>query len=177
MGDGDCGEAVVGMCQGVLKKLDAGLCKEGYLFPVLDEVGEAVEEIGGTLGAIISIIVASFTLNLREDFAKNESSFTLDSKSTSAAVGKAIKNLMGYTSARQGGRTVMDTLIPFSETFEKTSDLGKAVDAADEGAKTTSGMNASFGRGMYLLNCEWCASTDRRSCLCRRGKSGGRYTT
>lgn len=147
MGDGDCGEAVVGMCQGVLKKLDSGLAKDGMLFPVLDEVGEAVEEIGGTLGAIISIIVASFTTNLRQAYAKDESGFQMDSKAASAAVGGAIKNLLGYTSAREGGRTVMDTLIPFSETFEKTGDFGKAVEAGDKGAKSTSGMKASFGRG------------------------------
>jgi dihydroxyacetone kinase len=41
----------------------------------------------------------------------------------------------------------MDTLIPFSETFAKDGDFNKAVDAADEGAKSTSGMKATFGRG------------------------------
>ena len=147
MGDGDCGEAVVGMCQGILKKVDGGVCKDGLLFKVLDEVGEAVEEVGGSLGAIISIIVTSFTTNLREAFAKNESGFQMDAKAASDAVGGAIKNLMGYTSARVGGRTVMDTLIPFSETFAKVGDFNKAVDAAEQGAQSTSGMKATFGRG------------------------------
>lgn len=148
MGDGDCGEAVVGMCQGVLKKLDNGLAKEGSFFHILDQVGEAVEEIGGTLGAIISIILASFTTNLRQTYSKNESDFSLDTKSCSVAAGAALRNLMGYTSARQGGRTVMDALIPFCETLEKDVDLTKAVDAAEKGAKSTSGMKAKFGRGM-----------------------------
>lgn len=147
MGDGDCGEAVVSMCQGILKKVDGGVCKDGELFRVLDEVGEAVEEVGGSLGAIISIIVASFTTNLREIYAKKGSGSEMDVIAASDAVGEAIKNLMGYTSARVGGRTVMDTLIPFSETFAKSGDFNKAVDAADEGAKSTSGMKASFGRG------------------------------
>ncbi|KAK3056243.1 hypothetical protein LTR09_002750 [Extremus antarcticus] len=150
MGDGDCGEAVLGMCQGILKKVDAGVCKDGLLFKVLDEASEAVEEVGGTLGAIISIIVASFTVNMKQAYAKDQSGFEVNAKTTSAAVGGAIQNLMGYTSARQGGRTVMDTLIPFSETFEKTSDLKKAVEAADEGAKSTSGMKAGFGRAAYV---------------------------
>ena len=149
MGDGDCGEAVVGMCQGALKKVDAGVCKDGMLFNVLDEVGEAVEEVGGTLGAIISIIVASFTTNLRQAYSENESGFEMNSKAASTAVGGAIKNLLGYTSAREGGRTVMDTLIPFSQTFDKTGDFTKAVEAADAGAKSTSGMKASFGRGTF----------------------------
>lgn len=151
MGDGDCGEAVVGMCEGVLKKLDSGLCKDGALFHVLDEVEGAVEEIGGTLGAIISIILASFTGHLRQAYVKNESGFKMDVKAASQAAGSALKNLMGYTSARQGGRTVMDTLIPFCETLEKEADFSKAVSAAEQGAKSTSGMKAKFGRGEFHL--------------------------
>ncbi|KAK3720339.1 hypothetical protein LTR37_003750 [Vermiconidia calcicola] len=150
MGDGDCGEAVVGMCQGILKKLDAGLCKDGMLFHVLDEVGDAVEEIGGTLGAIIAIVLASFTTNLRQAYAKDEGGFEVGTKTASQAVAGAIKNLMGYSSARQGGRTVMDTLIPFSETLVESMDLEKAVNAAESGAKSTSGMKATFGRASYI---------------------------
>ncbi|KAK4547358.1 hypothetical protein LTR36_001014 [Oleoguttula mirabilis] len=150
MGDGDCGEAVEGMCKGVLKKLDAGLCKNGALFHVLDEVESAVEEIGGTLGAIISIVLASYTSNLRLAYAKDEDGFQMDINSAGQAAGQALKNLMGYTSARQGGRTVMDTLIPFCETLEKESDFSKAVEAAERGAKSTSGMKAKFGRATYV---------------------------
>ena len=147
MGDGDCGEAVVGMCQGILKKIDTGLCKDGLLFPVLDAASEAVEDIGGTLGAIISITVASFTTKLKQAYVKNESVFEIDAKTVGQAAGGAIQNLMGYTSARKGGRTVMDTLIPFCETFQKDADFSKAVEAAEGGAKSTVGMKASFGRG------------------------------
>ena len=41
----------------------------------------------------------------------------------------------------------MDTLIPFCETLEKSTDFAKAVDAAEEGGRSTSGMKAKFGRG------------------------------
>ncbi|KAK3672509.1 hypothetical protein LTR78_007559 [Recurvomyces mirabilis] len=150
MGDGDCGEAVEGMCKGILKKLDSGLTKDGSLFHILDEVESAVEEIGGTLGAIISIILASYTSNLRLAFAKDEKAFKMDIQSASQAAGQALKNLMGYTSARQGGRTVMDALIPFCETLEKDADFSKAVKAAEQGAKGTSGMKAKFGRATYV---------------------------
>lgn len=150
MGDGDCGEAVVGMCQGVLAKLDAGLTKERTLFHILDQIGEAVEEIGGTLGAIISIILASFTSSLRQAYAKDENGFTMDTKSAGQAAGAALKNLQSYTSARQGGRTVMDALIPFCESLEKDADLQKAVEAAEVGADSTAGMKAKFGRGKCL---------------------------
>ncbi|KAK6443463.1 hypothetical protein LTR95_000290 [Oleoguttula sp. CCFEE 5521] len=150
MGDGDCGEAVVGMCQGVLKKLDAGLCKDGVLLHILDEVDEAVEEIGGTLGAIIAIVVAGFTTQLRQLFAQGDTKAQLDGKIMGKAAGGALRNLMGYTSAAVGGRTVMDTLIPFCEVFEKDGDFAKAVKAGDEGAKSTAGMKAKFGRATYV---------------------------
>jgi dihydroxyacetone kinase len=147
MGDGDCGEAVVGICQGILKKLDAGLCKSGPLFHILDEIDEAVEEIGGTLGAIIAITLASFTTNLKQDYAQVEKGFVMDSRAAGKAAGVALKNLMGYTSARQGGRTVMDTLIPFCETFDGSGDFASAVAAGEKGAESTRGMKAKFGRG------------------------------
>ncbi|EME49502.1 hypothetical protein DOTSEDRAFT_143547 [Dothistroma septosporum NZE10] len=150
MGDGDCGEAVVGMCQGILKKLDAGLTEQRSFFHILDEVGEAVEEIGGTLGAIISIILASFTTNLRQAYVRDKDGFALDTESSSQAAAAALKKLMTYTSARQGGRTVMDTLIPFCDVLEKEVDFGKAVNAARQGAESTSGMKASFGRATYV---------------------------
>lgn len=57
---------------------------------------------------------------------------------------------MGYTPAQKGGRTVMDTLIPFCETLESGSDLAKAVEAAEHGAQSTSGMKAKFGRATYV---------------------------
>lgn len=100
MGDGDCGEAVVGICHGVLKKLDCGLAKQGSFFHILDEIGEAVEEIGGTLGAIISILLASFTTSLRQAYGKDGNAFTLDTRSAGQAAGEALKNLSNYTSAR-----------------------------------------------------------------------------
>lgn len=147
MGDGDCGEAVVGMCNGILQKFDAGVGKNNTLFKVMDEISEAIEETGGTLSAIISIIVASFTTNLRQAFAADPEAFTMDAKAAGRAASAALRNLMGYTSAKQGGRTVMDTLIPFCETFEQTADLAQAVEAAQKGADSTSGMKAKFGRG------------------------------
>ncbi|CAK1354866.1 unnamed protein product [Cercospora beticola] len=150
MGDGDCGEAVVGMCQGVLRKLDEGLAKQGSFFHILDQVGEAVEEIGGTLGAIISIILASFTTSLRQAYAKEESGFTLDAQTAGRAAGAALENLQSYTSARQGGRTVMDTLIPFCQSLEKDANFQKAVEEAEAGAESTSGMKAKFGRATYV---------------------------
>ncbi|KAK4983377.1 hypothetical protein LTR66_008845 [Elasticomyces elasticus] len=150
MGDGDCGEAVVGICHGIVSKLESGLCKDGSLFHILDVVGECVEEIGGTLGAIISIVLASFTAELRQAYAENQNSLDIDVRTVSAAASSALQNLMSYTSARVGGRTVMDALIPFCETLNEKLDMAKAVDAAEKGAKATAGMKAKFGRATYV---------------------------
>lgn len=152
MGDGDCGEAVVGMCQRVLKALDSGVAQSGSLFHVLDQLCDTIEDIGGSLAAIISIMLASFTTSLRQIYAQDPRAFSLDAKSVGQAAGAALKNLQNYTNARDGGRTVMDTLIPFCETLEKSRDLGQAVDAAEMGAKSTSGMKARFGRGEKMTS-------------------------
>lgn len=104
----------------------------------------------GTLGAIISIILASFTTHLRQAYAQEQNNFSLNAISAGHAAGGALRNLMGYTSAKQGGRTVMDTLIPFCETLERDADLAKAVVAGEQGAQSTSGMKAKFGRATYV---------------------------
>jgi dihydroxyacetone kinase len=108
-----------------------------------------VEEIGGTLGAIIAISVAAYATNLRQAAAAQGERFEMDEKAGGEAAGKALRNLMGYTSARKGGRTVMDTLIPFCETFENEG-IEQAVKAAEEGARSTGGMKAKFGRATYV---------------------------
>jgi dihydroxyacetone kinase len=71
-------------------------------------------------------------------------------EAVSEAVGPAIEGLKKYTSARVGGRTVMDTLIPFCDTLQQTSDLEKAVQAAEQGARSTANMKPKFGRATYV---------------------------
>jgi dihydroxyacetone kinase len=151
MGDGDCGEAVEGMCKGVLAQLSSGLISRhnGALLPILDEIESGIEEIGGTLGAIISIMLASWTADLKNTYRANKT-LTFDSSVAGAAAGRALKKLESYTPARVGGRTVMDTLIPFCETLERTADLGEAVGEAVKGADMTEGMAAVYGRATYV---------------------------
>ncbi|KAF2722743.1 Dak1-domain-containing protein [Polychaeton citri CBS 116435] len=148
MGDGDCGEAVEGMCKGTLSKLDSGILEQsgGQLFPILDAIGEAVEEVGGTLGAIISIMLAAFTTSLKKMSAEITGQPEFSIETASRASGEALRNLMGYTPARKGGRTVMDALIPFCEELEQHQNLDRAVRAAERGMDSTAGMKASYGR-------------------------------
>ncbi|THY24054.1 Dak1-domain-containing protein [Aureobasidium pullulans] len=151
MGDGDCGEAVEGMCKGVLSQLSSGLVSRhnGALLPILDEIESGVEEIGGTLGAIISILLASWTSDLKNTYRAN-SSLKFDERVAGRSAGQALKNLKTYTPARVGGRTVMDTLIPFCETLSEQGDLKAAVTEAVKGADKTEGMPAVYGRATYV---------------------------
>jgi dihydroxyacetone kinase len=151
MGDGDCGEAVEGMCKGVLSQLSAGLVSrhEGALLPILDEIESGVEEIGGTLGAIISILLASWTSDLKNTY-RADISLEFNEQVAGRSAGQALKNLQTYTPARVGGRTVMDTLIPFCETLSERGDLKAAVAEAVKGADKTEGMPAVYGRATYV---------------------------
>ncbi|KIW09111.1 dihydroxyacetone kinase [Verruconis gallopava] len=146
MGDGDCGEAVAGACTAILAQLDAKAITSTSFLEQMDIIVDTVEDIGGSLFAIIAILLTAFTNSIRQQ----KSSGTLTIETVSKAVGPAIEGLMKYTSARVGGRTVMDTFIPFCETLQNTSDLEAAVQAAEEGARSTAGMKAKFGRATYV---------------------------
>lgn len=151
MGDGDCGEAVEGACRAILAQLDSKIITRSSSFlQQMDATVDTVEEIGGSLFAIIAILLTAFTNAVREQGSSGP--LTIDN--VAKAVGPAIEGLKKYTSARVGGRTVMDTLIPFCKTLERTSDLEQAVQAAEKGANDTAGMAAKFGRATYVSSKE-----------------------
>ncbi|KAF2221178.1 Dak1 domain-containing protein [Elsinoe ampelina] len=156
VGDGDCGESTNAICHSILSLLDRGICtpKEAGetipLFPVLDAISDAVEDVGGTLGAILAIYAAGFTSSLRRAFASAGTETVLGEKDISRAAEQALENLKGYTMAREGGRTVMDALIPFAARFSETGSAAEAVKAAEEGARRTEGMVGKFGRSSYV---------------------------
>ncbi|KAI9691432.1 MAG: hypothetical protein M1822_007503 [Bathelium mastoideum] len=149
MGDGDCGEAVSGVCNAIAAKIDAGLFDQGTIFTQLNAIGDAVEDMGGSLGAIISIVLAAFTNALRQNVL-SKTSATLDKATVGKALSPAMENLKLYTGARAGDRTVMDALIPFCDTMQETSNLELAVSAAEEGARATATMKPKFGRASYI---------------------------
>ncbi|KAK6442643.1 hypothetical protein LTR95_001122 [Oleoguttula sp. CCFEE 5521] len=119
-----------------------GSARLARYFHILDEVDEAV----GTLGAIIAIILAGFTTQLRQLFAKGVANEQLDGKLMGKAADGALRNLTSYISAAVGGRTVMDTLLPFCESLEEDGDFARAVHSGNKGAKSTAGMKAKIGR-------------------------------
>jgi dihydroxyacetone kinase len=148
MGDGDCGEAVAQVCKYILANIDAVESNPPSLVALLESIGENVEDVGGSLGAILSILVTAFT-NALAQLTQREGK-QLDINTVASAAAAALENLKNYTSAREGDRTVMDVLIPFIGALNESRDLGKAVDVAEQSAQKTSEMKAKFGRATYI---------------------------
>jgi dihydroxyacetone kinase len=148
MGDGDCGEAVAGVCKSILANISAVESSPPPLLALLESIGENVEDVGGSLGAILSILVTAFTNALADLTTKDNK--PLDLATVSAAAQLGLENLKNYTSAREGDRTVMDVLIPFIEKLNETKDLSLSVQVAEESAQRTSTMKAKFGRATYI---------------------------
>ncbi|PMD13046.1 dihydroxyacetone kinase [Hyaloscypha hepaticicola] len=149
MGDGDCGEGVKGVSESILQILDNGAAKSGSIFAVLQAIIDAVDDMGGTLGAIFGILLAAFATSIRSQKSISPSDITsMDLLAPSLA--HAVESLKQHTGARVGDRTVMDVLLPFSETLEKERDLGKAVKSAETAAEGTRDLKPKFGRASYV---------------------------
>ncbi|KAF2705740.1 dihydroxyacetone kinase [Pleomassaria siparia CBS 279.74] len=148
MGDGDCGEAVAGVCKSILENMDSLSSNLPPLLTLLESIGENVEDVGGSLGAILSILVTAFTNALYESTVTSSKPLDITTIGTSALT--ALDNLKNYTSARQGDRTVMDVLIPFIETLANSKDFSQSVKVAQEKADSTKDMKAKFGRATYV---------------------------
>jgi dihydroxyacetone kinase len=146
MGDGDCGEAVAGVCKSILANIDNVEKNPPPILALLESIGENVEDVGGSLGAILSILLTAFTNALSS--STTSSTLSINTVATSATT--ALLNLQNYTSAREGDRTVMDVLIPFINSLKETEDLGKSVAVAEKKAEETKDMKAKFGRATYI---------------------------
>ncbi|KAF6816961.1 dihydroxyacetone kinase [Colletotrichum sojae] len=151
MGDGDCGEAVKGLCESLLRNLDNGVAKSGSVLSFLESTLQAVDDMGGTLGAILGILLSAYSSSLQasaqaEPAAAASPSATLYAKSLASAV----ESLKSHTAAREGDRTVMDVLLPFADKFAESGDFAAAVNVAAEKAEATRYLKARFGRATYV---------------------------
>jgi len=150
MGDGDCGEAVAALCAAVLATLDADDAAHLPLLALLARIADAVEQVGGSLGAILSILLTAFVNALAAWAESAGAEARVDIDAVAGAAATALEGLKSYTSAREGDRTVMDVLIPFVGCLEKERDLHRAVEVAGKSAEGTRGMKAKFGRATYV---------------------------
>lgn len=138
MGDGDCGEGVEGVCKAVVKLLDTGIAQRGSVLDVLYSIIHAVDNMGGTLGAIFGIYLSALLTSLRSGDKYADASFN------------AAETLKKYTGAREGDRTVMDVLLPFAATFIESGDISRAVKVAREKGEATRFLKPKFGRASYV---------------------------
>jgi dihydroxyacetone kinase len=130
-----------------LKILEDGTAKSGSIFTFLHAVINAVDDMGGTLGAIFGILLAAFTSSLR---INKHSSTTKLIDVLAPSLAQAVESLKHHTGARIGDRTVMDVLLPFSQTLEKDRNLSNAVKIAEEAAEGTRNLKPKFGRASYV---------------------------
>ncbi len=105
--------------------------------------------MGGTLGAIFGILLAAYASSLRSYKVKSTANTELINI-FAPSLAHAVESLKQHTGARVGDRTVMDVLLPFSETLEKERDLGKAVKSAETAAEGTRDLKPKFGRASYV---------------------------
>ncbi|KAK7994764.1 hypothetical protein PG990_013537 [Apiospora arundinis] len=154
MGDGDCGEAVQGVSEDIIAILDRGENKEGSIMKFLLATTDAVDNMGGSLGAILGILLSAFTSSLQEEVSRIREASTR-SPTYAKALARAVETLKKYTGAREGDRTVMDVMIPFAEAFAATDgDFAAAVRVAHDKAEGTRHLKAKFGRASYVAEAQ-----------------------
>ena len=149
MGDGDCGEAVKGLAESVIRNLDAGVASSGSIFAFLSSLIDAVDDMGGTLGAILGILLSAFSASLQIKVREGATDAS-SPKLYAAALASAVESLKSHTSAREGDRTVMDVLLPFAEEFARSGDFASGVKVAADKAEGTRFLQARFGRATYV---------------------------
>lgn len=108
----------------------------------------------GTSGALYTIFLNSLLQRVKQQHT--EEAFALTPKQWAEALTFAMSCLSTYTPAKVGDRTMIDSLVPFIDSYSQTFDLGLAVRAARDGAERTKNMKASLGRSVYIAtDGEW----------------------
>ncbi|CAD0090110.1 unnamed protein product [Aureobasidium vineae] len=137
VGDGDCGYTLRDGAKQVLKFIANRDLSE--LPQTLSELVHDLEvNMGGTSGALYCIFLTSL------------SSALASTESVATALSVAMEQLLNYTRARLGDRTMLDCLIPFVETLKSTGDVEKALAEAEKGVESTKNLEAKLGRSTYL---------------------------
>jgi hypothetical protein len=137
VGDGDCGYTLRDGAKQVLSFIQG---KDLARLPetVAELVSDLEVNMGGTSGALYCIYLTALAGALASESTIPD------------ALKAALQQLMKYTRARLGDRTMMDALIPFIETLKSSGDAERAIQASREGVEGTKKMEAKLGRSTYL---------------------------
>lgn len=145
VGDGDCGVGLKRGAEAVKKILTTSTTNDAALW--LDDITACVEStMDGTSGALYAIYLNALAAALRRP--RQEGAAT--SKVWASAARAASESMARYTPAKVGDRTLVDALEPFVDTLNRTLDVKKAAQAAEDGANKTRGIRASLGRTVYV---------------------------
>ncbi|KAI4851409.1 Dak phosphatase [Aureobasidium sp. EXF-8845] len=137
VGDGDCGYTLRDGAKQVLKFIANKDLSE--LPQTLSELVRDLEvNMGGTSGALYCIFLTSL------------SSALASTQTIAEALSVALDQLLNYTRARLGDRTMLDCLIPFVEVLKSTGNIAEALNEAEKGVETTKNLEAKLGRSTYL---------------------------
>ena len=140
VGDGDCGYTLRDGAKQVLTFISG---KDLSQLPqtLASLVHDLEVNMGGTSGALYCIFLTALAASLA-----TESTFP-------KALSGALQQLLKFTRARLGDRTMMDALIPFVETLDNGTEGGNVEGALSEAVKGVDGtkkMEAKLGRSTYL---------------------------
>jgi triose/dihydroxyacetone kinase / FAD-AMP lyase (cyclizing) len=149
VGDGDCGVGLKRGAEAVLKVVEGDEINDDIAITAHKIVTAVEATMDGTSGAIYSIFLNALVHGLRaQDTAGSPT--PVDAKIWGQALKSAVTALAKYTPAQVGDRTLVDALVPFSDTLLKTADVHAAAKAAEEGTEATKHLKASLGRTVYV---------------------------
>ncbi|XP_004981965.1 putative 3,4-dihydroxy-2-butanone kinase isoform X2 [Setaria italica] len=151
VGDGDCGTT---MYRGAIAILDD--MKKCY---PMNDAAETVNEIGATvrrvMGGTTGIL---YDILCKAAYASLKGIKTVEAKHWANALQASIDAISKYGGARVGYRTMLDALIPASESLRERLEAGDdpldafvvSSEAAMNGAESTRHMQAQAGRSSYI---------------------------
>lgn len=151
-GDGDHG---IGMQRGaVAAELAAedAVSRNAGAGTLLRLAAEAwADRAGGTSGAIWGVMLNALSVTLGDDDEPTPALYA-------RGITKAKDDVMAFGKAKLGDKTLVDALVPFSETLERALDAGDAfpiawgmaVEAASNAAKATAELKPKLGRARPL---------------------------
>lgn len=149
IGDGDHGVNMAkgfGMAAERLKGTDASLASS------LDTLGTVLmTEIGGSMGPLYGVMFTEFAETI-------ESVEKIDAATYSKMLHAGLAGIQSIGSAKVGDKTLLDTLVPAVEAFDKSTAEGKSFDAAledlvaaaEKGRDSTIDLVAKIGRASRL---------------------------
>lgn len=151
VGDGDCGITLARGANAVMSYIDNSELSPVAASTLLGISNVIEESMDGTSGALYSIFFNALASALRS----NPSTSQLGTSEWSAVTSSALAKLQAATPARQGDRTLMDALEPFVNSFAKGDGAEAAFEQAKKGVEATKGMQAAFGRAVYVEESAW----------------------